>query len=213
MIPSTVLGVVLAVASLSPGYVYIRAAAQKRPRAEKSTLLETGEFLLAGTAASAGASLLVFALGAFGLPLAVDLSSWVNQGSQYLVDHPWRVVASAVTAFALALALARVAAWLVYRSEDSDVSDLPVWWNVFGDRPKQHEVFVSVTTRSGRILEGFLFAHSTPGDTEPRDLALKPPLWLWQAGDRYRVDLVDRVVIPAAEIVEVDVRYVPPASS
>lgn len=208
MIPSTVLGLVLTLASISPGYVYIRYAAKKRPRVEKTNLLELGEFLIAGTLSSLGGVLSILLLGRLGVPLAIDLSDWAEQGTAYLAADPWPVLSSALAAFVIALLVARLAAWFLHRGRDSVVSDLPVWWNVLGDRPKGHEVFCSATMDSGRIVEGFLFAHTTPGDAEPREIALKPPLFLWQEEERFRVFGVDRVIIPASRIVEIAVRYV-----
>lgn len=213
MIPSTILGLLLAVAGLSPGYVYISYASRRRPRVEKSVLIESGEFLLFGVAATGSAAGLVLLLGEWGVfPFAVSLQDWVREGWVYVQDDPWRIVGSALLTFVLALLFALGASAWIHRKADSSVSQFPVWWNVLGERPQQHEVMCAVTTTSGRIIEGFLFAHTTPGDTDPRDIALKPPLWLYQEGIRYKVESVDRIMIGADQIVEIDVRYVPKAN-
>ena len=207
MIPSSIAGLLLAVAALSPGYVYIRFASSRRPRAERSALMETGEFLLWGTATSGAALLLVFVGAHLGVPFLIDLREWSSGGSNYLAEDPWRAVWSGATAFAIASLLALTAAYLVYRKTKTRVVEEPVWWSVFGGRPPKSEVFCSVQTTAGPVLEGFLYAYTTHSE-EPRDIALKPPLWLWQDGLRHSVAGIDRVVIAGHQVREIDVRFV-----
>lgn len=210
MIPSSALGLLLAVAAVSPGYVYVWYASRRLPRSDKSTLMETAEFLLWGTATTGVSALLVLGLGSLKVRSFVDLSEWVRVGSSYLVDVPWRAVWSSSATFVLALLLALGASWLLHHRRPRSLCPEPVRWKVFAERPEKYEVFCSVTTTAGRVWEGYVFAYTLTDDAASGDLALRPPLYFWKADERCKVEGVDRVVIPFSQISEIAARYVPP---
>lgn len=207
MIPSTLVGVLLAVAAVSPGYIYVRVASSRRPRAERTALTETAEYLIWGIVTIGLAAVTIFGLAEIdGSPFA-PIGGLAAAGSSVFAEDPWSVIWTVAAIYALALVISLAASLVIERGSSGSHVQEPVWWTVFGKRSGGDELFCSVWLPGGRIVEGFLYSYTTDS-SGPRDVALKAPLWFWEGGTRYSAPGVDRVVLPADQISEIDARFV-----
>lgn len=86
--PDNLVGLVLFVAFITPGYLWVRLEERARPRPDRSGLLEVAELLTIGVLASLFAAAFVGWLGAR-VPGLLDVSSWADaeRADEYLAEH------------------------------------------------------------------------------------------------------------------------------
>jgi hypothetical protein len=202
VIPNNLLGLAVFAAGLGPGFVFVLVTERRRPRHDRSTLLEAAELVSVGAIAST-ISLLAIIVGA-------DLTGWLDLDAaaadweDYLLDEPWRLLLAFLAFILLGLgigwALARL---LTLGSSKSIEPGHSVWYQVF-DKRGTSRVRVTAELRDGRRVNGFLLAYtiSSPNPDE-RQIALHEPLWVQRPHDAEPLLIADRVLILQAS----DVRY------
>jgi hypothetical protein len=174
VLPSTVLGLLFAVAALGPGFVYVRRAERRTPRAQLSTLGEFVEMLALGAGTTLVALLLCAALN--------DLVDWVSvsalarDAGTAVADHTIRWLAAAAVVLAVSYGIAFGAAALAtMRKADVHVPSTG-WVRAFtDDRPDDEATLVTAELRDGRLITGLVWRYTTQFD-EDRELVLRGPL-------------------------------------
>ncbi len=174
MIPSTLAGLVLFMASLGPGYVYVRVAERRVPRAERTPLLEAAELLVIGALTTTVVSMLVL-WGARELGL-VDLGVARRDGLGYLLLHPLRGFTTLTAIFFLSYLLAGLAALAVNRGRLPTQQPGTVWSEVLGRQKATTDAIATVELRDGRMLQGRVASYTLDLATEGRELALSAPM-------------------------------------
>jgi hypothetical protein len=186
--PSGLVGVLVFLFGVAPGYLYRRAIWRRVPHEKKGGLTEAAELISAGAFASAIAVLVV--LGAAEFTTALLSLENLTAGTDYLRAHPWQAIWAGLSAVLLAAALAWFAGTLTatIRSRDITLLDGTVWSRVLTRRHHERRPFLAVELLDGRIVEGFLLEVSTEPEMEKRDIALQPPIaWSVPGGSRLHI--------------------------
>lgn len=208
MLPANFVGLLLLLAALAPGYVYVRVAEQRRSRPDRSALLETAEFLVIGAASTTVAVLVLVALAERTDDLVIDLPRWAREGSTYLEVRPYAVARSVGAVLGGACGLAYLGARFIHRGQPPNlVPGVTVRAAVFepAGRPGRR-AWVAVHRKDGSVIEGYLLAYPT-GGSDAQEIALQKPIGLTPSGDRRSlVAGVDCVLVAAEEITMVGVR-------
>lgn len=219
MIPSTIVGVIVLVYIVLPGFVFQWARAGTRPRAEESATHALARVLVAGVLATTMAAAIVFL---FRFPSGdawfspVDPSKALGQPG-YTYDHLLRFALTGAAIAAISCFIAfKTAEWLVkhirghlslVRAMDDPFGE--TWWNTFHDDPKRLDIRglpsdlrpirVSVVTKNNGTVSGFLRLLSM--DYTSKDMVIFPD------GPDGNPDPCRRVIIPLDAIAMVDVEY------
>lgn len=208
MIPGSITALLLFVAGLGPGYVFLRTAETRRPHPDRSDLLETIEILGIGLLVTAFGALVALLAGAVFPHVLVEGNDWLSGGNDYLRSEVLRPIRSA----ALTLAIAVVLAWgfprLLYRKAGKRLAVGISAWQRYLDGEEEVAKWAQALMRDGRIVEGvvdsFTFDVSTP--TDDRELALVPPFFVTAPGSERTPYSAGRVlIIPGREIVQLAV--------
>lgn len=176
MIPNNLVGLVLFAASLGPGYVYVRVAERRDPRADRSALVEAVEMVSIGAMASLVGALVVLAVG--DLTDLLKAQQIARDPTAYLVAEPVRGLSALLLLFALAYLLAWAAARAVHRRRAAaHVPGTTGWWEMFHRlRPSEdHLTFVIVELRDSRKVGGVLRSFTSQHD-DNRELVLGRPI-------------------------------------
>ena len=176
MIPDTALGLILTVAALGPGYVYLRVAELRNVRPERSALIEAIELAVVGALCSTSALLIVGALADW---RGTANAHWFGAHPRaYIGHHPLRLLWLVSIALLVAYAIAYLAARIIHRGKHESIRPGSSAWTeaMFNMCPKGSATVATVELRDGRRVEGVLRAHMpTPGD-ENRELYLAAPI-------------------------------------
>ncbi|MEV6373180.1 DUF6338 family protein [Micromonospora musae] len=222
--PATVLGVVIFVALLLPGYLYERRRERDIPQRTRSPLRETMSVLFVGVAADGFAGLILASAWST-LPVrAPDLAALLRTPREYVIAKPWLVTGWAVGGMALACLWAYFVAarpwhrWVrpntrlgnLRRSADPQQSS---WWLLLrehSDLPK----YVGCYLDDGSYVAGRLHSFSRVSDEiADRDLSLRHdpdhPLVYRPKGAQqtYPLTNIGAVAISARRIVLLTVTY------
>lgn len=182
MVPSSFLGLILFAASLGPGFVYLRVAERKAPRAERSALAEAVEMLAIGSLASLAAALVVLIAG--DLVGVLDTKQLSTRGANYFLDEPTRGLGSLLAAFALAYFAAWGAATLVHAGQEAtNAPSGNAWQQAFrlNKASTKDVAVVTVELRDGRKVVGVL-GHFTSELREGRELCVVAPIAVQASG-------------------------------
>jgi hypothetical protein len=174
--PSTLLGIVVLVVSLGPGYVYVRVAERHEPRPERSQLLEAVEMAVFGAVASTISLTATLILA--DLTNAIDVSALIERSKTYFADHAVAALCAGLVATLLAYLVAFAAGFARHRSKQAAVwPGRTIWLDVlWHKRPTQdHTALTTIELRDGRVLIGMLYGF-TAQDAENREIALRAPL-------------------------------------
>jgi hypothetical protein len=207
VIPDTALGLILTVAALGPGYIYLRVAERRSRRPERSGLLEAVELAVIGALASTVALLIVGALADW---FGIANVHWLGaHPAVYAGHHPLRLLWLVSAALALAYLIAYVAAIVAHHGKPDAIRPAgSAWTEAFmSERPKTTATVLTVELRDGRRVEGTLQAH-TPNPDDNRELYLIAPIRV-QAGPRSTpVRLAESfVVLRETDILAISGRY------
>jgi Family of unknown function (DUF6338) len=208
VLPGDLIGVVILLAAVAPGYVYVRVAEHYRSRPERSALLETAEVVVIGAGCTTLAAGALVGIGQWVDGIVLDTSSWIRHGNAYLRSRPDLLLRSAALALVLAFLVAYVAARVVNRGRPRHiVPGIAVRSGVFeAARREGKRGWVAVHLKNGTIVEGYLQAYPT-GDVEAPEIALQKPTGLTEPdSERSIVSGVDSVVIGGDEIALITVR-------
>jgi hypothetical protein len=208
VIPSSGLELVVVLAALGPGYVYLRVAERRMVRPERSGLLEAVELVVIGALASTVALLLVLILA--------DWSSVVNmhdlgrEGDVYLKHHPLRMLWVVAVVLLIAYVLVWVAARIALRGQQPTIEPGGTSWQAsFSENKptKDHAVALSVELKDHRVIQGVLGGYTTNAD-DNRELCLVAPIFVRggvEAQPHERTDAF--IVVREADVLAVSGRY------
>jgi hypothetical protein len=211
--PTTLVGLAFFVASLGPGFVYLRVAERRRPTPERSALAEAVEMVILGAAISLLSALLVLAVA------GTDWLAWkalIERPQRQIDDHPFRLLGP----LAAALVISYIAAWIarvVVNAPKPKIvpTGLTRWQQAFWrDRPSdQHSAIVTAELRDGRTFTGMVRGF-TVQEAENRELLLHAPLAVRRRSDALPEEIQDAfVVIREEEVLYLAGRYWPPPSA
>lgn len=209
MLPGDPAGLVLLLAALAPGYVYVRAAERYRSRPERSVLLELAEILVIGAACTTMSAVLVVVSATLFDGVVLDIPSWATEGTRYLKTRPYVLARTVGLVLTGACVVAYVSARIVHRKQPpTRLAGYTVKNGVFDGLGRDGKrAWLALHLRNGDVVEGYLFAYPT-GASDEEEIALQRPIGLTAGPDRSRVLLsgLDHVIVPVAEIVLMGVR-------
>ena len=173
--PTTVTGLLMTVATLLPGLVYVTVRERHSPSSDRSAFRETAAVVAVSTVAIA-ATLILFAAirGAWpsGTP---DIGELVADADAYFAAHYVSVIWWSLIILVVAASGAGGAAWLL--REKLHPSTMSAWWYVFNHVKKGGPTHVGLFLDDGSWVEGTLGSFSTTAaDTSDRELVLYEPL-------------------------------------
>ena len=223
MIPTSLLGLVLFLALLSPGFVYLQARERRHPGIDYSVLRETS-LVVVTSALGLLMALSLASVARYVAPSSTpDVGAYVRGGSTYLKEHYaeaflWAVALVTVAcgfAFLLAVppaicARGRLRNWVIER-RGSGVIEQKSGWSAAFDAHRDHRKILEVVLNDGTTLFGALGSRSTQlEETEDRDLVLAAPIKVRERGAQW-VDLptAGTVVVSASRIKYLVVSYEP----
>lgn len=153
--PSTILGVLIFVAALGPGFVYVEIAGRRRPRQVRSPVAEGVEMAAIGATTTLLATVIVVGVAdALGEVSATVLA---RDGIGVLSSDPWKWLAVFAGVLGLSYASAWTAAKCRYRGADDGVHEpAGAGWNkALGEqRPIGQQAVVVATLRDGTRVGG-----------------------------------------------------------
>lgn len=236
MIPQTTGALIVFLLFVVPGITFEFLRQSSRPGLGRTTFEELTGIALWSVVFSGVAVALLGLVRAWVWPHSMpDVRLWLQDPSHYITTR-YRLVARTI---ALEVALATVLAafadrslnyaqrnsvlWRIRRLGEHvlrhdptrTVSPFPVLWTVFSLGEAGSERAASVRTRNGDVFTGKVAAYATGDSDQDRDIALRAPVEVLRArGDRTVLDEPWRVVVvPGAEITELAVTFLKPASA
>ena len=218
--PTTLVGLLIFVAFLTPGFLHYIQRRALAPQRSLSPLVETATLTSISLATNAVA-LLVFGIIRFVIPHHTpDVGALLRLGGDYVIPRFPYVIGWGAGMLALSCALAIAAArWRWFRSSAGRlftpvIVDSSAWYQVFeeqvvgdGDTP----IYVGCDLKDGSYLAGTLAWYSTDTEeTGDRDLVLGPPLLRRHEGEQDDLAQFERVVVSAREIQTMYVTWLNP---
>jgi hypothetical protein len=172
VIPSSVTGLVVFLASVGPGYVYVRVAERWRPYRERTVLREVAEIVVSGSLATL-VGVVVALLVARVTDLLPDREALINGAGRYLVFHPGRMGLTLLIVLVVSYGLA----WLIARfapGRGAEVFADSGWYGALERKlPKNHGVVATVELQDGRTIAGVVGAFTAePTPVNDRELML-----------------------------------------
>lgn len=184
MIPTTITGIVLFLALLLPGFLFITLRERHRPTRKLSALRETGTVLAATSAAYVPIAVLVVVLAVFVPSFRSELAAFLSGPGAYAAAHPFRLALAAVATVAAATVVSGSLLSAPRASRFIPSSGGSAWWSLFdidGKVPQEvkvESIEVTATLLDGTTIVGTLHSWSRDGDDHPdRALVLQAPLW------------------------------------
>jgi hypothetical protein len=209
VIPSTALGLLIFVAALGPGFVYLRTAERRAPRPDRSGLLEAVELTITGAAASTAATLLVTLVGASAGIFSIDRAA--RHPSRYAHNHGFALVVLVTVDLLLAYLLAYGSARAIHRRQPPSIRPAGTsWLDAFiEERPtSEHLVVLNVELRDARRITGVLRSFTT-GLEDSRELGLVAPIAVRADANTPPITLHDTfMLIREGDVVALSGRYV-----
>lgn len=206
MIPSTILGALVLLAVIAPGYSYIRIAERRSLRPVRSRLLETTELAVVGlTSTVITAAGLLLVAEVWGGPL-VELDEWAAHGNQYVVDEANAAAVSFGTVVVGSFLIGACLGWITHRRLPKSIDPAGNVWSRVLVGTGNDDVWVSVLFRDGRVIEGYMLVHPNEAE-EQHEFALQAPIFYWHEGSRQRLPHTDAAIVRTDEVVTIGVRY------
>ncbi|MFI8360007.1 DUF6338 family protein [Streptomyces sp. NPDC085612] len=215
--PGSVVGAVLLLVALTPGYVYHQALRRYSARDTRTTTAEVVELFGVGALTTTTGLLLTLLLAELA-PFLVPLSKIVHAPADFPA-RPWSWVATGLLALAVSFLLSASAGVLAGRRSPRRVGaglreGTPALW-AFTDRAPEdpaRKAFLAVELSDGRLVEGYVRYVSSDPDPERRDLVLQRPIAWTGPGATPRTPSQARFVfVPGALVSVVHISYPAPA--
>lgn len=219
--PTTLPALLLFVALLLPGFIYVMLWERKAPHARPSAFRETALTVFVSVLAELVVLGLFIVLRAAAPAATPDVDRLVREGGKYALPHWVSLTWWGLGLLALATLLAAGAArWLASRPHPSTQS---AWWHMLASRPEEMaatygrrpDVRVCCFLDDGSQITGSAaWINQLGGDVTDRDLILIAPLFRWQEATG-TVELAGHAVsVSARAIKAIQVRYeLPPVST
>jgi len=212
--PTTLTGLFLFVALLTPGFVYQRRRARNAPAYDRSAFAETAGVVVVSVLAD-WVAIVAFAIFAYAEPHVVPDLTRLRGEPGYLTRNLLAV--SLWSAGALGFATALAYGLAVVRKGD-ERAERPGWWWAFQTFPRKHrmhdyadsKIYVGCQMRDGSYVSGTLLSHSRiSAETGDRDLLLRGEIRLRPCGVATEVVLPDAhvMIVSARDIVWTRVTY------
>lgn len=228
-IPSDLIGLILFVILLLPGFAYNSVRARRRPDRQLTTLQETVIIVTTSLVALAATGVIFATIRALLPGVTPDVRSALFSTRAYLqgqyVRTAWWAIAFLAFAIlgAIGVAEAQESRWL-RRSHylrrlaaPPDPSTQSGWWIAFSPGlDAGHELHVGCTLDDGSYVSGRLRSYSQLAeDTADRDLVLRAPIKVRPGGatETREVQNVTLMTVSARHIVTMAVTYVDRTSS
>jgi hypothetical protein len=176
VIPDSLLGLLLFVGSIGPGYVWMLFAERRRPREERSAILEAAELAFVGVSCTGTATLVVLAVIDAWDSLEVDTGRLANDGVSYIAEEPIRGLGTLLVILGLSYGLALLAARLKYGSDEPVVPGHNAWDEMFALSEYEQQVYATAELRDGRCFSGLVYRWDAGSAAERRDLTLRAPI-------------------------------------
>lgn len=211
--PTTLFGILLFLAGIGPGYVYVRIAERREPQVQRSALLEAAGLLVIGGLTTGVAALIVLVVA--DKTDQVDLEALVRRGTNYVATDPIPVLVAALVTLLLSYGAAVSLALIVYRGKKASIyPNRSVWWQTIGEAKDTggakdtreakatRPVFATLELKDGRVVDGYVHAYTIDMDSDRRDISLQRPIFVRAPWQIKRTALgVDYLVVPDSEIV------------
>lgn len=224
-VPSDLMGVLLFVVLLWPGFVYSAARERWLPERQLTPLREVVSIVAASLSSVVMVGVLAAGFWALWPSAGPDVRRLLFDRQAYLTAHYVSVFCWALGLLAMAIALAALAPvirsservrgtrWLRRLSEPPDPSTMSAWWIAFSEYdPAEVEMHLGCSLDDGSYVSGVLHSFSRlASDVADRDVLLGPPLALRPAGamEMHPLHRAGRMVVSARHIVTMTVSYVP----
>lgn len=214
--PSTLLGLIILLAAIGPGYCFIVARGRRVPDRGLSELRELVELALVGSLCTVVAALAVTAVAARQVdwPDTDDLSTIIAQPMVYLLESPARLTGAlvgAVLVLLIACAVAYLLAVLIHWDSRPSIDPRgSAWRTIFSEEYRGHDKETTVLLDGGAQLVGYAHGFTVgPDEEQQRELLLARPFVYKPDGDAppYKLD-VDRLVVRSDQIRLLTVKYV-----
>lgn len=176
MIPDTLLGLLLFAGTIGPGYVWVRVAEQRRPREQRSNILEAAELAFVGILTTGLSALVVLSVADSWQGLGIDTRALAARGIDYLIEEPLPGLGTLLLVLGLSYGLAYGAARTRHQGPSAVRPGLHAWDVVFDVGNVETAVHATAELNDGRRFSGWVYAWDLGGDTERRDLALHKPI-------------------------------------
>jgi hypothetical protein len=206
-------GVLVIALALVPGWLYLRLCERVRPPSSATGLTQLLEVVAVGLLTTGISVFLLSLIPHRWLPWLIDVETWAAVGN----DHLRHNIHSSVISVAVVLGLASLAAFGLYLLQSSGSSDRfhpesSVWGQALGVRPEGTAPWVGLQLRDGPLVEGILHSLSLGQENQDeRDIALTRPIRVTDDGDLARWVQIDRLIVPAREILYISVIHGPEA--
>lgn len=208
--PSTISGLIIFWAFLTPGYLSYIQRQGRVPQRSLSPLVEVATFLSVSLATD------LLALGAFSLirlclpTHTPNIRLLLSQGSKYIDPRIGYVAAWSIgiliTSCTLAIVVGRWPPRLVKRMAPV-IIDASAWYHIFEAVPSGCSVYVGCDLIDGTYVSGFLEWFNTDVDeSEERDLVLGEPIIVRANGVQSTTDF-QRMILSARNISRLSVSY------
>jgi hypothetical protein len=182
VVPDTVLGLLLFVGAIGPGYVWVRVAEVRRPQQQRSAILEAAELAFVGLLCTGLAALVVLAVADGWDALGVDLESLAADGGEYLLTEPVRGVGLVLAILALGFLASLTAAWIHHTEPATILPGYSVWDRLFRVDDASVRVYAAVELRDRRRFSGYVYVWDVGTSEEDRELALQAPIMMQAPG-------------------------------
>ena len=213
MVPTTFVGVLVFVASVGPGYVYVKVAERWRPYVERTPLREAAEIIVTGSIATSVGTLIALIIGKSTHFLNVVALS--NHPGRYVVRHPGDASLGALVLLTVSYGLA----WLVAANmpgRGPRVYPDSAWYAMLERRlPPDHAIVATVELRDGRRITGLVRSFTAEQTSvDDRELTLgrseidSMKVLLPQADDPSDLG-EDFIILRGGDIANLAARYVP----
>jgi len=214
--PTTVVGLLLFVGFLVPGFVYHAQRRARVPQRALSALVETANLVTVSTATNA-VVLVAFGLYRTWQPRhSPDVRRVVFEPARYVSENlgyvaAWGcalLLASSVLALILGVRPKLVARFSARFAPS--IVDVSAWYFVFESGDPDDYVLVGCDLRDGSYVSGLLDWYSTEvQETADRDFAVGPPIRYRPSGESEdrTIEGFQRLIVSAREVVRMYVSY------
>lgn len=226
MVPGSLVGVLLFVALLAPGFVYLECRERRHPGVRYSTLRETSLVVVASLASVGTAMILFGILRIFAPTHSPDIGAFIRGGSEYTKSHYLEAALWSVGVLVVACLLAAMAAvppkflesccpkkfgkWITYRrGTGGSIMQQSGWGVAFIKHPKTRK-YLEVVLTDGTCINGLLGSSQTQvRESDHRDLVIAHPISVREIGGDYVcLSNTGVIVVSATRIKYLAVQYV-----